>query len=794
MNLKNIIKYTLSGLIVVILIAAISIYTVFRSSLPQLDGSVPASVNDSVTITRDQQGIPTIQANSRVDTAYGLGFIHAQERLFQMDLLRKNSAGELSELFGDLAIEFDKKIRKHQFRKRAQRAVDNLPLHHKSILEAYTQGVNAGIEALSSKPFEYHLLQTEPAPWQHADSALVLLSMYMDLQPEWSETERSLAVMKDLLPQDWFDFMTSPGGKWDAPVQGEALTPNSILPERPLAWFAEQNQQKVDAVTHYQFFDQIHYGSNNWSVSGNLTKHGIGMVADDMHLSLRVPNIWYRASWFVEDSKGAKRRLTGASLPGAPAIVVGSNEHIAWAFTNSQGDFHDVIVLQTNEEQSKYLTKDGYQDFVVEQEKIQIKGQVSENIDIKLTQWGPVIGENHKGELLAMRWVAHDVEGINFRLLDLEQANTVDESLSIAAQSGVPAQNFNVVDNAGNQAWTIMGRIPQRFGFDTSMQGSQLPQDWSNGDKGWSGYVKPENYPKVVNPENGRIWTANARIVSDDMLEVLGTHRYALGARQQQIRDGMFARDRFTEQDFLDIQLDDRALFLTPWQEQLLLLTHNGDAYTEVQNILKNWQARASATSSGYLLVKRYRETVVDKTMGEVYRYLEANSNEFWADEVDNFIEYAVWQLVTEQPSQHIPMGYDSWNEFLLATLDETLDRLTADGGKLAEQTWGEANTLAIKHPLSAAVPGLSWLTDMPAEPMNGDTYMPLVQKTSSGASQRMAVAPGREEEGYFHMATGQSGHPLSPYFDKGHRDWVEGRPSNFLPAETKWTLKLIPK
>jgi len=793
-NLRNIIKYTLSGLIVVILIAAISIYAVFRSSLPQLEGSVPASVNDSVTITRDQQGIPTIQANSRVDTAYGLGFIHAQERLFQMDLLRKNSAGELSELFGDLAIEFDKKIRKHQFRKRAQRAVDNLPLHHKSILESYTQGVNAGIEALSSKPFEYHLLQTEPVPWQHADSALVLLSMYMDLQPEWSETERSLAVMKDLLPQDWFDFMTSPGGKWDAPVQGEALTPNSILPKRPLAWFAEQNQQKVDAVTHYQFFDQIHYGSNNWSVSGNLTKHGIGMVADDMHLSLRVPNIWYRASWFVEDSKGAKRRLTGASLPGAPAIVVGSNEHIAWAFTNSQGDFHDVIVLQTNEEQSKYLTKDGYQDFVVEQEQIQIKGQVSENIDVKLTRWGPVIGENHKGELLAMRWVAHDVEGINFRLLDLEQANTVDESLSIAAQSGVPAQNFNVVDNAGNQAWTIMGRIPQRFGFDTSIQGSQLPQDWSNGDKGWSGYVKPENYPKVVNPENGRIWTANARIVSDDMLELLGTHRYALGARQQQIRDGMFARDRFTEQDFLDIQLDDRALFLTPWQEQLLLLTHNEDAYTEAQNILKNWQARASATSSGYLLVKRYREAVVDKTMGEVYRYLEANSNEFWADEVDNFIEYAVWQLVTEQPSQHIPMGYDSWNDFLLTTLDETLDRLTADGGKLAEQTWGEANTLAIKHPLSAAVPGLSWLTDMPAEPMNGDTYMPLVQKPSSGASQRMAVAPGREEEGYFHMATGQSGHPLSPYFDKGHRDWVEGRPSNFLPAETKWTLKLIPK
>ena len=425
-------KVTLSVLLVLFLLACVYFYIALRQSLPLLEGTYAFSdLHNIVTIERDEQGIPTIKTGARSDTAFALGFLHAQERLFQMDLLRKNSAGELSELFGELAVKFDSKMRIHQFRKRAQLAVDALPQTHKTILQSYTLGVNAGISVLQEKPFEYHILNTAPQLWQHADSALVLLSMYIDLQPQWSESERSLAVMKDVLPQDWFDFLTSQGGYWDAPLQGDALQENKTIPKQPLATFAQDNNKGAQ-VSSYQFFDQIHYGSNNWSVSGDLTKYVSAMVADDMHLKLRVPNIWYRASWYLGDG----RRMTGASLPGTPAIVVGSNEHIAWGFTNSQGDYHDVIVLKTNEDKTQYLTSKGYVPFDIEYETVNIKGKPSEQVEITLTKWGPVIGENQKGELLAMRWVAHDVEGINFRLWDLETADDVNEALAIAAETG----------------------------------------------------------------------------------------------------------------------------------------------------------------------------------------------------------------------------------------------------------------------------------------------------------------------------------------------------------------------
>lgn len=783
----------LSALLILIILFSCG-YLVLHNGLPLLEGVLRLDeIQADVKIERDKQGIPTIYAHNREDTAFALGFLHAQERLFQMDLLRKNSAGELSELFGELALKFDSKMRLHQFRKRAQLAVDNLPSNHKAILAAYTNGVNAGVGQLSAKPFEYQILNTTPAPWQHADSALVLISMYIDLQPQWSQSERSLGVMKDELPADWFAFLTSQGGYWDSPLQGDNLSENTTIPQKPLASFSLAQDAQLQ-VSDYQFFDQIHYGSNNWSVSGALTKHGAAMVADDMHLKLRVPNIWYRASWYLEDG----RRMTGASLPGTPAIVVGSNEHIAWGFTNSQGDYHDVIVLKTNADKTQYLTPEGFKTFEIETETVEVKGKETNTVEVKLTQWGPVIGENQNGDMLAMRWVTHDVEGVNFRLLDLETTNTVNDALLVAAESGVPGQNLNVVDKEGNQAWSIMGRLPQRFGFETGMggnfNGSQLPQDWSQGDKGWSGYLAPVKYPKVVNPKDGRIWTANARIVSGEQLKKVGVNNYALGPRQKQIRDAMYGVNEFTEQNFLNIQLDDRALFLQRWHETLLSLVGEQERkYPDVIDVLNNWEGRASHTSAGYLLVKRFRENVVDQTAGEVYRYLENNSNEFWPSAIDNFVEYPVWQLITEQPSHHVPAGFDSWNEFLLAMLDKTISALLVDGGELADQTWGTANTLAIQHPLSKALPVLSWLLDMPAVPMNGDTYMPRVQKPDSGASQRFAVAPGHEEEGYFHMATGQSGHPLSPYFDLGHEDWVDGKPSAFLPGQTRWTLTLQP-
>ena len=781
--------FTLSALLLLILLLATGLWWLLDGSLARLDGTLSnQQVTHETRIERDAQGLVTLRGDTRNDIAYALGFVHAQERLFQMDLLRRNSAGELSVLFGERAADFDARIRTHQFRKRSEVALANLPVEHQALLQAYADGVNAGIADLRSAPFEYLLLQTDIKPWTPADTMLVVYSMYMDLQDEWGETERSLTAMVDLLPADWVAFLTPTGGEWDATIDGGDLSLALTLPEQPLSTF-----QSADQSSAYRYRDQIEIGSNNWSVSGNLTPHGAALVADDMHLGLDVPNIWFRASWLLPDSG---QRITGATLPGAPIMVIGSNQYVAWGFTNAYGDFMDLIRLQTNAEETEYLTPNGWKAFETEREIIGIKDSPDQTIQVRRTQWGPVIGEDHYGNLLAMRWVAHDRDSVNLGLLKLESARTVEDALAIAAKTSVPGQNFNVGDHQGNIGWTIMGALPQRQGFSTALQ-ERLTQDWSDGRFSWQGRLPADQYPRYINPENDRIWTANARIVSGEAYRKVGDGLGAIGARQQQIRDRLMEKTSFNPSDFLSIHLDDEARFLARWQSRLTdVLSTDALAdpiFDDYREQVTNWQRRAAASSVGYRLVKEYRERVIDETVGQVLDYVDTKTADFWPGYVDNRLEYATWTLITEQPEQHLPAGYRSWDALLAGIAIDVFQSLNDPESGLTDATWGAANTLDIRHPMSSALPMLGSFLDMPAVPMSGDTFMPRVQGTDFGASQRMAVAPGYESEGYFHMATGQSGHPLSPFYGAGHEDWVQGVASPFLPGATEYELILTP-
>jgi penicillin amidase len=780
--------WTVSCIILIIALVLATLWWLLAGSQAQLKGSVAVSgISDVTVINRDKQGLVTIIGHSRNDISFALGYTHAQERLFQMDLLRRNSAGELSELFGSVAASVDKRVRKHQFRKRAEVAVANLSDTEQALLNHYADGVNAGMAALRSAPFEYLLLQAPLEDWTAADSLLVACSMYMDLQDEWGEMERSLSAMHDLLPKDWFTFLTPNGGDWDAPIEGDNFTFRSALPAKPLRDFAT-----TENAAAYHYADEIIAGSNNWSVSGALTGHGGALVAGDMHLGLDVPNIWFRASWFLPDDN---RRVTGVTLPGTPLMVIGSNEHIAWGFTNSYGDYLDLIRLQINARGDEYLTPDGWKKIIEEQEIIQIKGEPAQTTTVRKTQWGPIIGEDHFGNLLAMRWVAHDVSGLNLKLAQLETADNTEQAIAIAAHAGIPGQNLNVGDSTGHIGWTVMGVLPKRTGFNSNLE-QRLVTDWSDGTRHWQGLLPAEHYPAVVKPVTNRIWTANARIVSDDKYANMGDGLGAIGARQQQIRDRLFEKDSFNEADFLAIHLDDEARFLSRWQQ--LLSAQLSDELIAVQPQLaefrqhiNNWQGRASATSVGYLLVKRYREKVIDQSVGHLFRYVAAQTENFWSGKVDKKVEYPVWRLISEQPAQHTPAGFSDWNDFLVSMITELNDELADPTIGLTEQTWGNHNMVTIQHPMSSVVPFIGLLLDMPKQGLSGDTFMPRVQGIDFGASQRMAVAPGHEAEGYFHMATGQSGHPLSPFYGKGHEDWVNGVPSPFLPGDIKYTLVL---
>lgn len=794
---------TVQAVLLVLIIAVAAIYWMLQQSLPQLTGSVIAPVANKTDFSRDQNGVATITGQSRSDVSYALGFAHGQERFFQMDLLRRNSAGELAELFGPLALPHDKKIRVHQFRKRVSDYVNALTVEQQQVLKQYTKGVNDGLSQLATKPFEYLLLSTSPKPWLEQDSLLVLYSMYMDLQHEYGEREATLSALAELLPKDLYQFLTPEGSNWDAAIDNTSYT-SAAIPKSSFP--AKQEQTTAKLTKPFDLFpdqQQGLKGSNNWAVAGSISTTGSAIVADDMHLGISVPNIWYRTSLRYQH-QGKNISLDGVSLPGTPAIVVGSNHHVAWGFTNSYGDWSDLIKLVLNEDKTQYLTPQGFKPFTSEQELIEIKGEVSQRVVVQLTEWGPVVGTDHLGNLLAMRWVAHDEEGINFNLLNLERAEDVLQAMKIAHTAGIPAQNIMLGDKQGNIAWTVAGAIPQKFGLDnTGSQGWAIAQDWSDGSVGWSGYLASEQYPSVVNPVDHKLWTGNSRVVGGSMYQKIGNGGYALGARSQQIRDGLRAKNNFSEQDLLAIQNDDRAIFLTPWHQFIMEQVFT-DEFVEAhqlatsKSLLQNWQARASIDSVGYLFVSEFRLNLQTALFAPIADLLEQHKTEqtlpFSLRTIRHQLEVPMWQLLTEQPQHLIPEGFDTWQAFSQHIALSTHNQLTEKYGDITKATWGARNTTKIQHPLSKAIPALSWLLDMPSEPVNGDTYMPRVQGVAFGASQRMVVSPGYEQDAIFHMPSSQSGHPLSPYYGKGHSDWVKGIASPLLPQQEKYKLEFLPK
>jgi penicillin amidase len=760
-------------------------------SRPRLDGELRlADLSASVRIERDKWGVPSVQAENRDDAAFALGFLHAQDRFFQMDLLRRSAAGELAALVGRAALGFDRELRVHRFRHVARRILPTLP--RSRTLDAYARGVNAGLDQLGASPFEYMLLRVQPQAWRPEDTILVVLAMYLDLQSSAAGIESSLGVAYDVLPAPLADFIAARGTQWDAPLRGDAA-PAPPLPGAEVYDLRRRAQRQRDAPSWVGLqHEPVVRGSNSWAVAGSLCADGAALLAGDMHLDLRVPNIWYRASLSWSTAGGERWRVTGVTLPGTPVVVSGSNGHVAWAFTNSMVDVSDLVVLQpAGDSGRRYRTTDGIRSLETHLELIEVRGADADTLTVHESVWGPIIDRDHAGRRRAYRWIAHDDEAVNLGLLDMETAGSLEAALAAANRTRIPAQNCIVADERGRIGWTLMGPIPRRYGFD-----GRLPSSWADGTRGWSGVLAPHEYPRLIDPPHGRLWTANARVLSGELLRRVGDGGYVLGARAQQIRDALFALRRPTARDLLRLQLDNRAVFLERWRALLLdvLARKAGDASSaqhEAPALVEGWGGRAAVESVGYRIVRAFRDAVSDAVLRPLLapcRELEPRLRAWHFRQREG----AVWALVEARPAHLLDRRFEHWEALLSACADSTLARLQALG-PLRERTWGERNTSRIRHPLSGAIPLVSRWLDMAPQPLPGDSNMPRVQSPSTGASQRLVVSPGREEMGFFHMPCGQSGHPLSPFYRNSHGAWESGQPTPFLPGATRHTLVLSP-
>jgi penicillin amidase len=797
-----------------------------RASLPQIDGQIRlAGLSAPVIVTRDALGIPTVVGATREDVARATGFLHAQDRFFQMDLARRRAAGELSELVGARALPVDRQIRIHRLRDEARRALALLSRRDRSILDAYTAGVNAGLHSLGARPFEYHILMHAPEDWRPEDSLLVVLSMFITLQDWEGSYESTLATMYEVLPKEMADFLAPRGTEWDAPIVGERFaTPPipgrevydlrsrragkpriELPPPKPEVRSERDSRQLASLRWDLGFgirdpgFDaersESSIGSNAFAVSGRLTADGGALVANDMHLSVRVPNTWYRADLQWADNDGSARRLVGLTLPGVPALVTGSNTHVAWGFTNTYADWSDIVLLDVDPgDKERYRTPDGWRRFEHHDEIIRVGGGRDVHVDAVWTIWGPVLEPDFRGRPRALRWAAHSAERLALTVTPMESAQTIEQAFDAANGLGTPGQNMIVADRSGRIGWTVYGSIPQRTGID-----GRLPASWADGAHGWNGWLETPRYPRVIDPPSGRLWSANAREVDGAMLDALGDGSYEIGSRATIIRDRLMARERFTAHDLLDIQLDTRALFLARWRDlairALTPQSTTGDAArAEFRDVLdRDWSGVAAPDSAAYRFTRMFREEVVDRVIATVL-----------ADcyEADPAFDYKsvrrrdapIYKLATEQPMHLLGPQYASWNDLLLAAIDTVIADLHAESrGPLRERVWSEYNVTAYRHPLSPGVPLIGRWLDMPAVPLAGDLYTVNMHWRANAPSERMIVSPGREAMGVMEMPTGQSGHPLSPFYANSHEAWVNGRMTPFLPGPATHRMTLLP-
>ena len=784
---------TLGALLAIILLVLLGAWLFLRASLAQLDGvrRVPALAH-AVTVARDALGAPVVTGANRLDVAWATGFVHGQERFFQMDLLRRVAAGELSELFGARALPADRANRLHRFRARAEIAVARMSSAERAFVDRYVDGVNAGLGALGARPFEYGLLASKPRPWSRADCMVVVYAMFLDLQGRQLQRELARGWLRDHTDAAQLAFLLPEITPWDMPLDADevsTLRSAPIPPGAPL-WWGRQRPELTRLSLNTTMPDLV--GSNNWAVAGHRSTTGAAIVEDDMHLGLQLPNIWYRMALQFPDASGRPRRLVGVTLPGAPPMLIaGSNGDVAWGFTNSYADLLDLVKLEQDAGHGAQLrTPAGWENPVAHVEHIRVKGEPDAALTVRETSLGPVVAVG--GRQYAVHWIAHDPAALSMRHWQMESTRDLDAALDVAAGDGIPGQNFVAGDAKGNIGWTIAGVLPQR-GADASGAAAGT----------WHALLPPADYPRIVNPATGQLVTSNSRQLQGPRAALLGDGGFDLGARQHQLHANLLALG--PKADVRQVQavaLDDRALYMAPWRERALkvldaeaLAGHPRRA--ELRLLLATrWDGRASPEAVGYRIARGFQSSLYALLFDGANGEMAALDPKAGMATATSRWPVVVTRLLDAQPPGWLPPAYASWRALQLAALDRVIDSMGNEGRSLPSATWGARNTAAIAHPLAgvvSAVPFLAQSLSAPPDQLAGDADMPRVAGPKFGQSERMTISPGHEEQGLFNMPGGQSGHPLSPYFLAGHDDWVHGRPLPLLPGPAQHTLTLQP-
>jgi penicillin amidase len=719
-----------------------------------------------VDISFDGDGIPRIHAANDRDAAAALGFVHARDRMFEMELMRRNAAGRLSQIAGPATLPLDRMMRTLGLRRAAEADYDALPAATQAVLQAYANGVNAWITARGRFAAPEFLVLGRPAPWSPVDCLLWAKTMGLWLSLNW-RTELSRQALAGKLPQHLIDEL------WpdeSGPGRPEAML---TLPRR----FADAAGRLAQALPDFPSpFTLPHTASNEWAVDGRHSVTGAPLLAGDPHLAFGFPAIWYLARIETPDNT-----LVGATAPGVPGVVIGRNAHIAWTFTTTGADTQDVFV-ETPVGDNDYQTPDGPKPFTTRQERIKVRGRPDDVLIVRETRHGPVISDlrgDKDGPVLAVSMASlapGDTAAAG--LFALNHAQDVAQAGAAAAQITAPVQNLLVADR-NTIGLFVTGRVPVRRAGDGS-----APVAGADGAHDWIGWASGDQLPHIVAPPSGRLVNTNERIAPPDFPVFLGRDWFG-DWRAQRVRTLLDSASHHSVDDFARMQVDVVSAFAQRLLKVLLAVPAQPDPVAKAQALLRGWD--------GAMTMDAPQPLIFNAWIMQFYALVLQKAGVPLADggPVPDFVAFVL------SPAGAHWCGGDC-TPLLGQALKQAVDALVARFGRdPAAWRWGTAHPAVFAHPVLRAIPVLGALTTASIPSPGDDTTIdrggPRFGEFSSvhGAAYRGVYDLADLDRSRFVITPGQSGNPLSRFSRNFMTRWRNGASITIGPQPDRVTASV---
>jgi penicillin G amidase len=796
--LRTILRILIWTFTVVLIIAGALAWWFIYRPLPQLEGSISLpGLQKEVTVDRDNWGVPRIRASSLEDAVEAQGYVMAQDRLWQLDLMRRASRGQLSEIVGPLALKSDRQFRTFGFSRAADRDYAAMDKDSRALMEAYARGVNHFIDQhQNALPLEFSLLKYKPQPWQPTDSLVIAGYMYQTLTDTW-ERELDRAKVEARVDADRSKDLFAVDAPMDHFVIGDPGVPNDgsrasrVDPDEdddeddmPTDTILKAFARSSDSIRTPETYADITsalwpsiqgyleetqseirkgLGSNNWVVSGAHTATGKPLLANDTHLELSIPPIWYEIHL---SAPGFNAK--GFTLPGAPLIVIGHNDHIAWGFTNNGADVQDLYIEKFNPAASdEYQVNGKWTKAQVFDEAIHIKGQPDEHLRVVVTRHGPVV--HQEGEkVYALRWTALEPGGLGSTYNWLSTAKNWHEFHEIMKRVWGPGQNAVYADTEGNIGYIMAARVPIR-----KKGHGEVPVPGDTDDYEWTGYIPFDQLPQALNPDSGLIVTANARVVGPNYKPYL-TDRWEEPYRTARIYDLLHDKTDLRPIDMLKVETDTYSFphaFLADQMSSAAKTVQPKDPRArKLVDGLKDWNGMADADSPLVSFLVMARRAALDLILEP---YLGKDTNLYaWRSTV--FLQ----KVLTDRPAKWLPPAYKNYDELLAATADRAVSMLAEQtkSERVDDWQWKDLNSLEMLHPIGRDG-FLKHLLSITGKPQSGTSYSVRAATKRHGPSMRFIANLANWDDSILLIPAGESGQVGSSHYTDQFSYWYEGKP-----------------